>query len=84
MFFNPRGPFFERNRLYAGAGYQFDQHWTVQAGWVNQANYTAARNGPTGFVPQTNVAKNNLVLSVLYRINRTDESNRQYVPSQQD
>ncbi len=84
VFFNPRGPFFERNRLYAGAGYQFDQHWTVQAGWVNQANYTAARNGPTGFVPQTNIAKNNLVLSVLYRINRTDESNRQYVPSQQD
>ncbi|MFD2786239.1 DUF2490 domain-containing protein [Hymenobacter rubripertinctus] len=84
VFFNPRGPFFERNRLYAGAGYQFDQHWTAQAGWVNQANYTAARNGPAGFVPQTNVAKNNLVLSVLYRISRPDKPARQHVPSQQD
>ena len=32
VFFNPRGPVFERNRLYAGLGYQFDKHWAVQAG----------------------------------------------------
>ncbi|WP_242434597.1 hypothetical protein [Hymenobacter amundsenii] len=51
---------------------------------MNQANYSAARNGPTGFVPQTNVAKNNLVLSVLYRISQPDKPARQYVPSQQD
>ena len=84
VFFNPRGPFFERNRLYAGTGYQFDQHWTVQAGWVNQANYSAARNSPSGLLPQTTVAKNNLVLSVLYRINRPEKASHQYVPSQPD
>lgn len=85
VFFNPRGPFFERNRLYAGAGYQFDQHWTVQAGWVNQANYTPARTtAAAGFVPQTTVAKNNVILSVLYRISRPSRPGRQYVPSQPD
>ena len=84
VFFNPRGPFFERNRVYAGAGYQFDDHWTLQAGWVNQANYTAARNGPAGFVPQSTAAKNNLVLSVSYRIARPANADRQHIPFQPD
>ena len=86
VFFNPRGPFFERNRLYAGVGYQFDKHWTIQAGWLNQANYTPANYRQNVFTPQTTVAKNNVVLSVMYRLGRpaTTAASPEYVPSQPD
>ena len=86
VFFNPRGPFFERNRLYAGLGYQLDKHLTVQAGWLNQANYLPASYRAGTFVPQTTAAKNNVVLSVIYRIQRrqTSAAAPEYVPSQQD
>ncbi|SNR51325.1 DUF2490 domain-containing protein [Hymenobacter mucosus] len=86
VFFNTRGPFFERNRVYGGAGYQFDPHWTVQAGWVNQANFTPASYRQHVFTPQTTATKNNLVLSVMYRINRRNGEvpAREYVPSQPD
>ncbi|WP_245326223.1 DUF2490 domain-containing protein [Hymenobacter wooponensis] len=86
VFFNPRGPVFERNRVYAGAGYQFDKHFTVQAGWVNQANYTPASYRQNTFVPQTNIAKNNLVFSVIYRISRRNQvvPAPEFVPSQPD
>jgi len=43
IFLNPKGPVFERNRLYAGLGYQASAHWVVQAGWVNQTNYNPAK-----------------------------------------
>lgn len=82
VFFNPRGPFFERNRVYAGAGYQFDAHWTAQVGWLNQANYTPASYRQNVFTPQTTVAKNNVVLSVIYRIGR--KATTEFVPSQPD
>jgi Protein of unknown function (DUF2490) len=84
VFFNPRGPFFERNRLYAGLGYQFDKHLTVQAGWLNQANYTAASYRQNVFTPQTTVAKNNVVLSFIYRIGRKASASPEFVPSQPD
>lgn len=86
VFFNPKGPFFERNRVYGGAGYQFDAHWTVQAGWLRQSNYTPASYQPSGFVPQTTTSKNNLVLSVMYRLGRRNQDGtpREYVPSQPD
>ncbi|WP_019948199.1 DUF2490 domain-containing protein [Hymenobacter aerophilus] len=85
VFFNPRGPFFERNRVYAGAGYQLDEHWTLQAGWVNQANYTAANNRNGTFTPQSTAAKNNLVLSVSYRLGRpATDPERQHIPHQLD
>ncbi|WP_426489637.1 DUF2490 domain-containing protein [Hymenobacter sp. 102] len=84
VFFNPRGPFFERNRVYAGAGYQFDAHWTAQAGWLNQANYTPASYRQNIFIPQTTATKNNVVLSVIYRIGRRNGSSPEFVPSQPD
>ncbi|AHJ99653.1 DUF2490 domain-containing protein [Hymenobacter swuensis] len=86
VFFNPRGPFFERNRVYAGMGYQFDQHWTIQAGWVNQANYTAASYRQNIFTPQTTATKNNVVLSVMYRISRGNAAGPtpEHIPSQPD
>lgn len=86
VFFNPKGPFLERNRVYGGAGYQFDSHWTVQAGWLRQSNYTPASYQQNVFTPQGTVSKNNLVLSVMYRLGRrnTEGPAPEYVPSQPD
>ena len=68
IFLNPKGPVFERNRVYLGAGYQFDKHWVLQLGWVNQANYNPASNQRGQLVPANTAAKNNVVLSVMYRL----------------
>ncbi|QJX46595.1 DUF2490 domain-containing protein [Hymenobacter taeanensis] len=87
VFLNPRGPAFERNRVYAGVGYQFDSHWTLQAGWVNQANYTSANFRNNVYTPQTTLDKNNLVLALMYRIKRTKSAvvpTPERLPSQQD
>ncbi|MBX0291669.1 DUF2490 domain-containing protein [Hymenobacter sp. HSC-4F20] len=86
VFFNPKGPIFERNRVYGGVGYQFDPHWTVQAGIVRQSNFTPASYQQNVFTPQTTASKNNLVLSVIYRISRrnTEGTSPEYVPSQPD
>jgi uncharacterized protein DUF2490 len=42
VFFSDNEPYFERNRFFAGAGYQVSKHFTVQPGWVYQYDY---RNG---------------------------------------
>ena len=88
IFLNPKGPVFERNRVYVGAGYQFRQHWLVQVGWLRQANYTPASLQQGGFVPLSTVSKNNLVLNVVYRLSRAQRGDapdeRQQLPSQQE
>ncbi len=68
IFLNPRGPIFERNRLYAGLGYQADAHWVVQLGWVNQTNYSPAQFAQGVFTPGTSAGKNNVVLNLTYRL----------------
>jgi hypothetical protein len=45
IFLNNRAPHFERNRIFGGAGYQFNKVATFQAGYLNQYDY---RN-PTHF-----------------------------------
>jgi|SRR6476661_908819 len=84
IFLNPKGPVFERNRLYAGLGWQLNTHLVLQAGWVNQANYNlpALRQGQ--FVPQSTAAKNNIVLALTYRLVRRADSGSEGLPSQQD
>lgn len=67
VFLNPKGPVFERNRVYGGLGYQFTKHLIVQAGYVNQANYNyTASQGQ--FILQNTAAKNNVVLNLTYKI----------------
>jgi len=39
VFFTNSAPYFERNRLFAGVGYQFSKHFTLQPGWLNQFDY---------------------------------------------
>jgi hypothetical protein len=67
IFLNPKGPVFERNRVYGGVGYQFNKHLFLQVGYVNQANYNyTASQGQ--FILQNTAAKNNVVLNVTYKI----------------
>ncbi|GAA4470573.1 hypothetical protein GCM10023189_59400 [Nibrella saemangeumensis] len=86
IFLNPTGPTFERNRLYAGIGYQLNNALTLQLGWVNQTNYNPASFEKGIFTPQSASAKNNVVIQVTYRIARRQGSATppEKLPSQQD
>ncbi|MGV8879349.1 MAG: DUF2490 domain-containing protein [Sphingobacteriaceae bacterium] len=74
IFLNPKKPHFERNRLSAGIGYQFDKSIIIQAGWVDQYNYTTVSAND----------KNYLLLSFLYRINRNANEKHERLPSHMD
>lgn len=82
IFLNPAGPTFERNRVYAGVGYQFDKHWIMQLGWVNQTNYNPATFDSGLFTPQVAAGKNNIVIGLIYRLNRRGSSEK--LPTQPD
>lgn len=86
IFLNPKGPLLERNRVYLGAGYQFDRHWVLQLGWVNQANYSPATFRQGQFLPQNTSAKNNVVVALMYRLahRSTAAAPPESLPSQQD
>jgi hypothetical protein len=83
IFLNPKGPVFERNRVYGGLGYQVDKHFIVQVGYVNQANYNyTATQGQ--FVLQNTAAKNNVVLNLTYKLLRGSSPAAESLPSQPD
>lgn len=86
IFLNPKGPFFERNRLYAGLGYQVNKLFTLQTGLVNQLNYNPASFGNGIFVPQSASSKNNIVIQVTYRLLRKKNgaNSTEKLPSQPD
>jgi hypothetical protein len=85
IFLNPKGPVFERNRIYGGLGYQANNHLSVQAGWVAQANYTQPSAASGKYVPGSTLDKNNVVLTVIYRLtpHKSDKPS-EALPSQQD
>ena len=83
VFLNPKGPVFERNRVYGGLGYQVDKHFIVQVGYVNQANYNYTTTQGQ-FVLQNTAAKNNVVLNLTYRLLRRDAPAPESLPSQPD
>ena len=74
LFANNKAPHFERNRFSAALGYQFDKSLSMQAGWLNQYNYSLS----------SATDKNNLALSVMYRINRKNSKPKEHVPSSVD
>ncbi|GAB3942670.1 hypothetical protein GCM10028805_07570 [Spirosoma harenae] len=82
IFVNPIGPVFERNRVYAGVGYQFDQHLILQLGMVNQTNYNPATFESGVFTPQSASGKNNVVIGLIYRLKR--RSTVESLPTQPD
>ena len=74
LFFTSKEPNFERNRISAALGYQFDKKWVAQAGWVNQYNY----------IPNQSNDKNNIMLMLMYRINRKKGGSHERLPSSVD
>lgn len=82
LFLNPAGPAFERNRAYAGVGYQFDKQWIVQLGWVNQINYEQATFAGGVFTPVLAIGKNNVLVGLTFRLKRRNDSER--LPTQPD
>lgn len=74
VFFTSKAPRFERNRASAALGYQFTKSWIAQAGWLRQANYTAT----------TGSAKDNIMLMLMYRINRKNSAQREQLPTTTD
>lgn len=74
VFFNNKAPNFERNRVSAALGYQFDKKWILQAGWINQHNYTLTQSS----------GKNNVMLMLMYRINRKNAVESERVPTTTD
>lgn len=41
IFLTDKEPFFERSRFFLGAGYQFNEQLTLQAGWLRQFDYSS-------------------------------------------
>ncbi|WDZ99783.1 DUF2490 domain-containing protein [Mucilaginibacter sp. SJ] len=74
VFLNNKVPNFERNRISAAVGYQFDKSWILQAGWINQYNYSAAAKSD----------KDNIMLILMYRIQRKNAVQREHVPTTSD
>lgn len=85
IFLNPKGPVLERNRVYAGLGYQFTKQLNVQVGWLRQASYSQPTLKQGQLLPLSVSPKNNLVLTVIYRLAHRDSTPLpESMPSQQD
>lgn len=50
VFLNNKTPHFERNRFFAGAGYILSPVTTIQAGYVNQYNYSLTESGGKSYL----------------------------------
>ncbi|AMR34320.1 hypothetical protein A0256_24135 [Mucilaginibacter sp. PAMC 26640] len=74
VFITNKASYFERNRASAALGYQFTKSWIGQAGWLRQANFTAT----------TGSAKDNIMLMLMYRINRKNSTQREQLPTTTD
>lgn len=73
IFLTDTPPYFMRNRIYMGLGYQATSFLTIQAGWINQFNYNLAAKG----------GKNNFLLSLNFRIFR-DDNKYERIPTMKD
>jgi|SRR6218665_953443 len=45
IFLTNKAPYFERNRLFVGGGYQLNKHFTLQPGYVYQYDYRSNNTG---------------------------------------
>ena len=74
VFFTNKAPYFMRNRLFAGAGYQFASYFTFQLGFLRQFDYAADGTG-TG--------KNFIQSSLLFTVDRSVDKHER-LPSTMD
>jgi len=71
IFFTNNEPFFERNRLFVGCGYEFSKEITIQTGYIHQFDYKI--NDETG--------RSFLNLAFIYNLDLTDKNKPDYIPS---
>lgn len=74
IFLGDRAPHFERNRLFAGLGYQFNNALTLQFGWLRQYDYSLAGSS----------AKEFLQSSLFFKINQSKTGKKETHPSPMD
>ena len=74
VFFTNKPPYFIRNRLFGGAGYQFNKLFTFQLGFIRQFDYRIIDDGS---------GKNFLQTSFMFNINNTS-TKREVHPSSMD
>jgi hypothetical protein len=53
VFFTNKTPYFERNRIFGGLGYQVNNHVTFQAGYINQFDYSTTKEFAKGYLQLT-------------------------------
>ncbi len=74
IFLSDIAPHFERNRFFAGLGYQPSKIMTIQFGWVRQYDFTISGGG---------INKDFLQTNILFKFNQQKSTNGQH-PSAMD
>jgi hypothetical protein len=74
IFFTNENPYFERNRVYGGLGYNFNSLFTLQIGWIRQYDIK---------VPGPNIGKNYLQTNLFISIGE-HKTKREKHPSSDD
>ena len=69
VFFTSKSPYFERNRFFAGTGYEFSKGFTFQAGFIRQFDYR---------VPTGSSGKNFIQTSFFFSVDHTDSKREQH------
>ena len=74
LFFTDKEPFFKRNRFFIGGGYEFSENIAFQIGYIYQFDYKI--NDETG--------RDFLNLSLLYNLNLSKKSTKEFNPTTSD
>ena len=73
IFLTDKSPYFQRNRFFAGLGYQFSKQLILQSGYIRQFDYNLSNSS----------AKSYLQTSLLFNIH-SGRSDREYHPGAMD
>lgn len=74
IFLTNKEPFFERNRLLLGIGYEFNKKLAIQTGYIYQFDYKI--NDETG--------KDFINVALLYNFDLTNKTDKEFIPTTSD
>lgn len=74
LFLTNKEPFFERNRLFVGCGYEVNKNFAVQAGYIYQYDYKI--NDETG--------RDFLNIALLYNFDLSKKTEKEFIPTTTD
>ena len=74
LFFTNSEPFFERNRLFIGCGYEVNKNLAVQTGYIYQFDYKI--NDETG--------RNFFNIALLYNFDLSKQDEKEFIPTTSD